>query len=67
MKNPEVLAKMSKAKSKPIHQLDMSGNFLKRWDSTKLAAQHLLIHSTTIQKCCKGHLKSASGFKFIYI
>jgi hypothetical protein len=67
MKNPEVLAKMSKAKSKPIHQLDMSGNFLKRWDSTKLAAKHLLIHSTTIQKCCKGHLKSASGFKFIYI
>jgi hypothetical protein len=67
MKNPEVLAKIKKANSKIVHQLDLNGNFIKEFESTKAASKFLSIHATTIQRCCKNKNKISNGFKFIYI
>lgn len=60
----ETKLKMSKSnKSKnPVLQYDLSGVFIKRWDSTKEAQMVTGIDRCSIAKCCNGKYKTAGGF-----
>ena len=57
-----------KAKSKPILQYDLEGNFIKEWCSGKQAANDLNLKQSNINSCCNGKIKLYKGFiwKFKY-
>lgn len=52
--------------SKPIVQLSLNGNFIKKWESATVVERELGFFKTHITKCCRGKLKSAYGFKWEY-
>lgn len=49
-----------------VVQLDMDGNYIQTFQSTKIAAQSAKSHTPSIINCCNGKLKSAGGFKWMY-
>lgn len=51
---------------KPVLQLDMDGNFIKRWDSVLGCARGLGVLATNLVKCLKGKHNSCGGYKFKY-
>ena len=52
--------------SKPIIQLDLQGNFIKEFNSATTASEELNIKNTNICMCCKGKMKTAKGYKWVY-
>jgi len=60
----ESIDKRSKAVSKPIIQMDMEGNFIREWNSTKEAATFLGIFPSSISNVIQGTVKSTAGFKW---
>lgn len=53
---------IAKAKNKPVFQYNLSGNFIKEWESAKEAGDCLNIDSSDICSCRNGKRKSAGGF-----
>ena len=49
-----------------VYQLDMDGNFIKRWDSATIAAENIGAHQGHISSCLTGKRQSAYGFKWRY-
>ena len=45
-----------------IYQYDLDGNFIQKWDNTKVAAKHLNINTASISNCLLGKYKTAGGF-----
>ena len=66
MKLPNMSGKNHK-RSKPIKQIDKSGNIVKIWDNTQLAAKHLGVSSSKICNCLKGRSKTSAGHKWEYV
>lgn len=58
----------NKAKERPVWQLSMSGEPIRRWDSIKEAAKFLGVNPSTVVCVCKGkrRYKSTGGYKFKY-
>lgn len=54
------------AKKKPIIQLSLNNDFIKRWDSAKDAGEYLRINAQHIRRCCHNVRKTAYGFKWQY-
>lgn len=54
--------KISIAKSEPVYQYTMSGNYVTRWESSIAAAEHLGIVSSGIRNVTCGISESAGGF-----
>lgn len=53
---------LSKSKSIPVFQYSLEGNFIKQWESAKLAGSVLSIDPGDITGCRRGIKKSAGGF-----
>lgn len=53
--------------SKPVMQLDLQGNEIKRWDNASLVQKALGFASGHISKCCNGQLNTAYGHKWRFI
>jgi hypothetical protein len=55
---------------KPIIQYDIDGNFIKEWETGKLASKTLNLNYTAINNCCRRNkiknLKNSSSFNFIW-
>ena len=49
-----------------IVQLTLDGKFIKKWSCAAEVKRELGINSSSIIQCCKGKLKSAGGFKWMY-
>lgn len=66
--NPKAIKAMSESNCKPILQLNLSGKFIREFDSIKSAIQSLGIKAATsnISNVCKGKRNSAYGFKLKY-
>lgn len=76
--NPSTIKKMSENGSMlgkfgvehhssiPIVQLTLDGKFIKKWSCAAEAARELGINHGNIISCCKGKLKSAGGYKWMY-
>ena len=59
--------KMQAAKRKrPILQLNMDGEVIKRWDSARDAKNATGYQESNINKCCNGHIASYKGYKWAY-
>jgi hypothetical protein len=58
--------KAARGKYKPITQCDMSGNVIKEWESTKIAAETLGINKPPISMVLKGLNKTYKGFIWKY-
>lgn len=58
----------NKAKEKPVFQFDKNGNFIKKFDSVKIAAQELNLSESSIHCVCKKQrrYKSTGGYVFAY-
>lgn len=51
---------------KPVYQMDMDGNIIKRWECMNDAMRALSIDSTQISRVCKGKNCTAGGFIWRY-
>jgi group I intron endonuclease len=50
------------AKSKPVLQYDLKGNFVKEWNSGAIAAKELNMYQSNINSCCNGKINSSKGY-----
>ena len=57
---------LSEVHSKKILQFTKSGEFIKEWPSFCEAERELGIAKSNICNCCKGKIKSAGGFIWMY-
>ena len=53
-------------RSIPIVQLTLDGQFIKKWGATREVQRELGIKNSSICYCCRGKLKSAGGFRWVY-
>lgn len=53
-------------KGRPIIQLDLQGNFIRKWDKMKDASEALGILAGCITAACKGKQHTAGGYKWKY-
>jgi len=51
---------------KPVIQFDIKMNKLNEFKSINDASRELNIHNTSIGNCCKGGLKTAGGYRFLF-
>jgi len=51
---------------KPILQLDMDGNFIKRWDSLTEAAKGVNRAICSVGLCAQGFVRHSAGYKWKY-
>lgn len=67
-RNQRCFDKVQKKQQKPINQLTLSGEFIKRWDGIGQASRSLGINDSHIVRVCKHKVKneSAGGFKWEY-
>ena len=49
-----------------VEQYDLSGDFIKSWESATLAGKTLGINNGNITACCKGKLKTSGGYIWKY-
>lgn len=66
IKSPAHRENLSKAKSIPVIQYDLQGNFIKEWNSAKQAGTELKIDASDICSCRRGKRKSVGGFVWKY-
>ena len=76
--NPSTIKKMSENGSMlgkfgvehhssiPIVQLTLDGQFIRKWSCAAEVKRELGINHGNIISCCKGKLKSAGGYKWMY-
>ena len=60
------LKKLKENFSKPILQLTLTGELVKKWYSAAEAAKELGINQNCICQCCKGKYKTANGYIWRY-
>ena len=63
----EHIEKCVKAQLKPIVQLSLNGEFIKKWDSAKQVKLELGFSNNNICTCLKGKTKSAGKYKWKYL
>lgn len=51
---------------KSVLQYSLEGEFIKEWESGKIAGETLNINNTNITQCCKGNRKSSGDFIWKY-
>jgi hypothetical protein len=60
----------SKSFGKPVIQYDINGNFIKEWETGKLASKELNINYTAINNCCRRNknkkIKNNSSHNYIW-
>ncbi len=66
--NKNVLKKYNRNEShyKEVYQFDLSGAFIKKWNSLQDAEKELNILYSSISSCCNGKIKSAGGYIWSY-
>lgn len=60
------IQRRTKKISKRVNQYDLSGNFIKTWDSMREIERKTNIHNQQISLCCLGKRKKAGGFIWRY-
>lgn len=65
-KNHADVSGESNPSSKAVAQLSLNGEFIKKYTYATAASIECNIDLSAIIKCCKGKVKSAGGFKWIY-
>ena len=63
LQNPYIAIEATK---KPVLQIDLEGNIVKKWDSLTDAARTLRLQVSNISHCCSGRIKTTGGFKWAY-
>jgi hypothetical protein len=53
-------------KKKPVMQYDLSGNFIKKWESCYQIEREAKFSQANIFRCCNGVSKTSYGFKWEY-
>jgi len=69
IKNKDKITPFIKPKSyalKPIIQLDLNNNFIKKWDGATEVQLELKISASGISQCLKGRSLSSGGFQWMY-
>lgn len=64
--NPITLERYNKDKEILVVQLDLNGNLVKLWESTRQAEREGGFISGHICNCCKGKSKTHKGYKWMY-
>lgn len=61
-----ITCKRNYYKHRPILQLNIEGELVKRWDSVREAERELNLSHGGINACCNGKQKSSHGYKWRY-
>ena len=66
--NNHKLKGLNNPNAKPVYQYDLEGNFIKKWEYAKLAAETLGIDYSNICECCRGskRRKTTGGYIWEY-
>jgi DNA-directed RNA polymerase subunit RPC12/RpoP/very-short-patch-repair endonuclease len=62
----DYIAILGGTNKKKIIQLSLEGKFIKEWDSIRGAGKELNLDFSTIANACKGIIKSAYGYMWVY-
>jgi len=54
------------ARAKKVNQYTLDGEFIQTWGSTTEAQRGLGVNYTCIVRCCRGQIKSAGGYLWVY-
>lgn len=54
------------SKAKKIIQYDMSGKYIRSWESSYQASRENKLYSSNIRNCCLGKLNSTGGYRWKY-
>lgn len=60
------IEKLKNSLYRPVYQMDLSGNTIKKWTCIKYAADSVNGWISNISKCCLGKRSQAYGFKWRY-
>jgi prophage antirepressor-like protein/very-short-patch-repair endonuclease len=52
---------------KPVKQYDLDGNFIRRYNSSKEAAELNKFNAVNIARCCRGEIKTSYDYIWIFI
>lgn len=63
----EILNIKINRKTEEINQLDLEGNFIKKWISVSEASKKLNLSYETIRMCCKGKTYTCGNYKWEYV
>jgi hypothetical protein len=63
LKNSDKHVEKNKIK---INQYNLTGDFIKTWDSAADAERELGVYHSNIAACCRGKIKSCGGYKWKY-
>lgn len=55
-----------KVRTRPINQMDLNGNIIKRWNDSRTVANEMAMSQWSIMQCCDGKRKTAYGFRWQY-
>lgn len=66
LSNKELNFYLSNANSIPVCQYNKNNKFIKEWENAKKAGKQLKVDATSINKVCRGKLKSAGDFIWKY-
>jgi hypothetical protein len=58
--------KRIKSKQIPVYQYNLEGNFIKTWESSKIAAYELNISHQQIGRCCRNEKYCQTAYGFIW-
>lgn len=58
--------KLAEIHRKPVNQLDMNGELIKRWRCAKDACDYLRIDRSGVMRVCKGRRKAYKGYRWEY-
>jgi hypothetical protein len=58
--------KRVKLKQIPVNQYDIEGNFIKTWESAKIAAHSLNVNHQQIGRCCRNEKYCRTAYGFIW-
>ena len=62
----QVQPKAAEASKRKVIQMDLDGNFIKRWDTLTQANKELEISISDICLCCQGKISYAGNYKWKY-
>ena len=65
-RSEETKRKLRKARSKPVNQYDLDGNYIQTFNSTKEADEWLGVKHQ-VGDCCRGRTKTCHGFIWKYV
>lgn len=62
----QLISEKVRKKGKPVYCYDMDGNFIKKYDSARIASEEINTDQRKINACCSGRTRYSNNFQWFY-